>query len=291
MGYGSLGDHLTRWFLLLALLILAWSPPGAAQEVPSVDEDPLRRISTDSVRTHDDHAAQVLSDILADPHYWDDAWVKRYSNRSYEEVRFKEVGLGFVPMIAGDGGTDVPHDVVSRVAFSQFDQLPRHINIIRKVAYLGRGYDQTVGAEYTDTYFFLDGTIIYVAFSWRMYRKHDPENGRTVLWFEKLPTSAVEVPTMAKYQQTIDQTLAGIDQRSVLNQIAEPTEVFGMFVLDPGQKHDTYVTFVAKMDFGQDTSWVVRWGSQLRFVLRAGLQQAFEGSVAICLDEMKLTSP
>ncbi|MBT3220463.1 MAG: hypothetical protein HN348_15360 [Proteobacteria bacterium] len=281
-----------RWLLLFASLILAWSPPGVAREVPSVEEDPLSRISTDSVKTHNINAAKILSDILADPHYWEGAWVKKYSNRSYEEVRFKEVGRGFVPMIAGDGGTDVAHDVVSRVAFSQFSDLPKHISMMRKVVYLGQGYDPTIDAEYTDTYFFLDGTIIYVAFSWRMYRKHDPQTDRTVLWFEKLPTSAVDLDTMAAYQQTIDQTLASINLRSVFNQVAEPTEVFGMFVLDPGKKHDTYVTFVAKMDFGEDTSWLIRWGSQLRFVLRAGLQHAFEGAVAICLDEMKkATSP
>jgi hypothetical protein len=239
-----------------------------------------------SVRMHDPTAQTTLNSILTDANYWDDAWQKQYKDRSYDEIRFKDLDLGFVPMISGDGNMDISHKAASKVAFTGFDNLPKHLPLAKKVVYLGQGYDEAVGAEYTDTFLFVDIKFLYAAFTWRMYRQHDEATGFTTLWFELLPDNLLSPEKQASYQATIDDATAQVSRRSMFSQVASPKELYGMFVLQPGVEHETRVVFVARLTFGQEVGWVVRWGSQLQVVLRMALQQAFEAAVALCVDEM-----
>ncbi len=81
-----------------------------------------------------------------------------------------ELERGYVPMVSGEGDRDLPRAVVEDAIFRHLDQLPRHIDLVDRVAYLGRGHDPVVGHDYADVYLLFDATILTIHFGYRMYR-------------------------------------------------------------------------------------------------------------------------
>jgi hypothetical protein len=76
-----------------------------------------------------------------------------------------------------------------------------------------------------------------------------------------------------------------LERRWALNGLIEVTDVYGMFVVEPGKVHTSRVSFVSKITFGEGTGWVAQWGSQIPGVIRAGIKSGFDASVAIARKE------
>jgi hypothetical protein len=266
-----LGPTLTTCILLGLAPVAQAEAPAAA---PSV-----------TVKTHDPGAARVIGALLTDEHYWDGAWRRTYTGRSYDEIRMKEVEHGFLPRITGEGGRDVPGDVIAEVIFQHFDELPAHLAPAERALNLGRGHDAHVGAEYSDSWFFLDVPFMYIEFSWRLYRARTPTG--SLLWFEKLTPAIAGAETWSRYQTRIDAARATVDRKPVFGSIVEPTEAYGLFIVEPGAVHESRVTFVARVLFGAETGWLASYASQVAIFLRTALAQAFDAALAISMEHAR----
>lgn len=228
---------------------------------------------------------QVLNSILDDTSYWTDAYVKTYTGKQYDEIRLKPIDSGYVPMITGEGAEDFDHDVVADVVYMQNTRLPKYMDGAKIVMDMGRGYDETVGAEYRDTFYVLDLTLFYATFPQRMYRKHDAENNRTVLWFEKIEPDWVPAATWADYQAKMAAAVENMDTRWIGGSVIPVGDIYGMFVVEPGKEFDSRVSFVSKLAFGDEAGFIAKMGSQMAPVLRSGLKSGFGASVAIASHE------
>lgn len=231
-------------------------------------------------------AQQTLNDILTDEAYWAGATRQTYTDRPYDEIRLKSTDSGYVPMISGEGQQDFPHDVVADIVFLRNTDLPKHMSGCKVVLPLGSGYDPVAGAEYRDAFYILDLTVLYGYFPQRMYRKHYPDTNETVLWFEKLDSEFVDASTWAAYQQKMTASLDGLERRwAPFNALVEVSDVYGMFVVEPGTVNQTRVSFVSKVTFDKHAGIIARFGSQLRPVVRTAIQAGFGASVAIARRE------
>ena len=67
----------------------------------------------------------------------------------------------------------------------------------------------------------------------------------------------------------------------VFNSVVPLTEAFGMYLSEPGKKHTTRVTLIAKLRFGSESGFIAKMGSEIPFVLKAGMQSGFMASVEI----------
>ena len=230
---------------------------------------------------------QVLNSILDDDAFWADAWKKDYNGKTYDQIRLKQLPSGYVPMISGEGGQDFDHDVVADIVYFQNTRLPKYMDGAKIVIDLGKGYDDKIGAEYRDTYYVLDLTAFYGVFPQRMYRKHDEATNTSVMWFEKLDESFVDAATWSAYDKKMKEALENLDKGWFFNSIVDVTEVYGMFVVEPGNTQESRVSFVSKLTFGEDAGWIARFGSQLPGVLKSGLRGGFGASVAIAEHEQQ----
>jgi len=269
------------WISATSALLLALVPAAQADE-PEASETAAAPASL-VVRTHDPVAASVVGALLTDPSYWEGAWQRTYTGRSYDEIRMKEVEQGFLPMISGEGGQDVPQEVIEGVIFEHFVDLPAHLDPARLVVNLGQGHDPAIGADYSDSWFFLDVPFMYIEFSWRLYRTRT-DSGRSLLWFEKLTPAMAGAETWAGYQSRIDTARASLDRRPIFGSIVEPTEFYGLFIVEPGQVQESRVTFVARVFFGPETGWLASYASQIGIFLRTALAQAFEAALTISVE-------
>ncbi|MCB9742723.1 MAG: hypothetical protein H6741_20650 [Alphaproteobacteria bacterium] len=255
--------------LLAALLLLLGAQAQAAGEL---------------IRLRDADDATLLASVVDGT--WSGTWQRHtYDDRLFQEVRLAEIEEGYLPMIRGEGGQDVPQAVIAEVIYRHFDQLPQQSSWVKHVENLGEGFDPVIGAPYVDTYFHLDSVFMYVAFTWRVYRGVDAQ-GRDVLWFEKLQPEAVDAATWRRYQgrvAVIQDQLAG---RWVGNAVVEPEEVYGVFVVEPGERYESRVTFVANLTFASEDSWLAAYATKLPFVLRMAVGEVFEAAVKICVARM-----
>ena len=239
-----------------------------------------------NVRTRNAEAQDVLNKILVDDSYWADAWKQTYDDELYDELRLKSTVTGYVPMITGEGNEDFPHDVVTDTIFFKNLELPKYMSGAKVILPLATGYDKTVGAEYRDCFYILDLTVFYGYFPQRMYRRHDPVTNRTVLWFEKLGPTFVDATTWSTYQVKMTNALDHLERRwAPFNALIEVTEVYGMFVVEPGRVHESRVSFVSKIVFGEGTGLVAKWGSQMPMVIKSGIKAGFDASVEIAKKE------
>jgi len=239
-----------------------------------------------NVRTRNAEAQDVLNKILVDDSYWADAWKQTYDDELYDELRLKSTVTGYVPMITGEGNEDFPHDVVTDTIFFKNLELPKYMSGAKVILPLATGYDKTVGAEYRDCFYILDLTVFYGYFPQRMYRRHDPVTNRTVLWFEKLGPTFVDAITWSTYQVKMTTALDHLERRwAPFNALIEVTEVYGMFVVEPGRVHESRVSFVSKIVFGEGTGLVAKWGSQMPMVIKSGIKAGFDASVEIAKKE------
>ena len=237
------------------------------------------------VDLHDNAGEKVLNGILSGNAFWSGASTSHHNGKLYDEIRLKQTDGGYIPMITGQGGQDYGNDVVSDVVFTQNTRLPMHMSGAKAIVGLGSGYDSAVGAAYRDSFYVLDLTVMYVVFPQRMYRHHDAVTGQTVLSFEKIDASFVDVATWASYNKTMDATVDGMSRRMLMNSVVEATEVYGMFVVEPGEDFESRVTFVSKIGFDESAGWMARLGSQLPPVLRSGLKSGFNASVTLAGEE------
>lgn len=275
------------WLTAASAILLALLPAAQANETPeAVTSAPTRSVS---LQTHDPAAARVVDALLTDPSYWEGAWRKTYTGRSYDEIRLKEIDRGFLPLITGEGGADVPQAVIESVIFEHFVEMPEHLAPARLVVNLGRGHDQVVGADYNDTWFFLDVPFMYIEFSWRLYRTRTA-SGSSLLWFEKLTPEIAGAETWARYQSRIVTARASTSRRSIFGSVVEPSEIYGLFMVEPGREQESRVTFVAHVLFGPETGWLASYASQLAIFLRTALAQAFDAALAISISHDKRTT-
>jgi hypothetical protein len=264
--------------LFLSLICLLAMSPAAHAGAAKVGEGI-------QIEMRNPEGSKLLRDSLNKDGFWTDAWSKEYSDKWYDEVRLKPTDGGYLPFITGEGERDYDHDTVSHTVFKRMHELEQHMDGAKRVVHLGSGVDPKNGLPYTDVYMYLDLTIFYGVFAQRMY-KLEVSPDMTVLFFEKMDSSYVDTATWAGYQKKIDEAHDGVNRRwPPFNSIIEVSEVYGMFIVTPGDVKTSRVTFVSKLTFGQDTSWVARWGSQMPMVLKSGLKSGYNACVEIATEE------
>ena len=242
--------------------------------------DPIAQ--TVSIQTRDPRAQDLLNQALSGSEYWEDAAKTVYPNKQYDEIRLKRLTDGYMAMITGEGDMDFIHDVVAETVFEHQDRLPEKIEGAKSITVLGRGTDPKNGLPYRDVYFFLDLSFFYATYAQRMYKLKDGD--RTVLFFEKLTPEFVDAETWTTYQAKIQETDSRVDKRwAPLDAVVPIVEIFGMFIVQPGETRSSRVTFVSKLRF-DDASWLAKWGSEIPFVIRGGLKSGFTGCVSIAKD-------
>ncbi|MCA9566724.1 MAG: hypothetical protein KC656_02740 [Myxococcales bacterium] len=257
--------------MLLLLAGLAWSEPV-------------------HVDLRQDEGERVLNGILGDDaSFWKDSWEKSFEDKVYDLMRLKSLETGYVPMISGEGLEDFAHEVVVETVYERNVWLPRHTSGTKIVLPLGSGYDSSVGAEYRDSFYVLDLTVFYATFPQRMYKRHDPETNTTVLWFEKLKPEWVG-DRWSAYEASMKNATDTMETRWLGSSIVQVDDVYGMFVVSPGKRRRSRVSFVSKLSFGDDAGWIARMGSQMPGVLRSGLKSGFQASVAIASEIQKTRS-
>jgi hypothetical protein len=228
-----------------------------------------------------DEANEMVNRMLNEGGFWADAKVSDYTkkDRQYDEIRLKPVTGGYIPMITGESDEDIPHEVVADIVFEKMTLLPKYMDGALAVTELGAGTDPKNGLPYVDTYYVLDLSLLYVAYPQRMYREKSGD--RTLLYFEKVDASFVDVPTWTAYEDKIKATMDGLDLRSWFGSVIDPQQIYGIFIVSPGAAHESRVTFVTKLVFGEDAGWVAKLGNKMPPVLRSGVQSGFNASVAI----------
>ena len=115
-----------------------------------------------------------------------------------------------------------------------------------------------------------------------MYR-FDLADGRVVLPFEIIPSSFVSPEEWKRYQLKKKELIENThDKRRgfLFGDILDMAELYGMYVVSPGDAYQSRVTMIARLRFGGD-SWIADFGSKLPFVLRAGLANGFRAHVDI----------
>lgn len=235
------------------------------------------------IDTHNSEAEKVLQAALTESSYWNDADARTYDNKQYDEIRLKPIATGYVPMITGQGGMDFDPEVVADIVFRRQNKLPEKMDGAKAVEYFGSGYDKTIGAEYTDAYFMLDLTLFYATFTQRMYRRSDGD--KIVVWFEKLTPEMVGEAKWAEYEMKRVEIEEGLSLRWAFSSILQIENIYGMFIVGAGDDYRTRITFISKMEFGDDAGFIARMGSQMKSVLRSGLKSGFEASVSLAKEE------
>lgn len=228
--------------------------------------------------TTDDTAGRLLSGALDEPGFWEGASVKTWDDRLYDEFRLKELDQGYLAMVTGEGDFDFTPETVVRTVFDNMQRLPEVEDGAKAVVRLGEGVDPVSGLPFVDSFYYLDFTLFYGVYSQRMYKL--VESGRTILYFEKLTTQMAGASWPA-YDKRIIETVEGVRRRALFNGVTPVSQIFGMFVVEPGQVRKSRVTFVTKIHFGEGTGALARMGSEMPMVIRAGLQSGFESCVAI----------
>ncbi len=274
-----------RALALLAILARAQDPGALADTTPApATAAPATPAPPVHLRTRNAEAEKVLNAALTNPAYWKGASAASYTDKAWDEIRLKQLDTGYVAMISGEGGQDFDHGVVVDVVYDQQTKIPQHTDGAKAVVALGSGVDPVNGAPYTDTFFFLDFQAFYGVYAQRMYRETDA-TGRTVLWYEKLDERFVDSATWARYQQKIEATKGAVDRRWVLGSVVDVTDIFGMFIVEPGHTRKSRVTFITKIVFGGDSGFIAKAGSQMPVVIKAGLKSGFRSCVELAQEE------
>jgi len=241
--------------------------------------DPMSSVGI-NIQTRDSNAAAVLSDALAET-YWQGASLYDYSNRLYDEIRMLRTDNGHVSMISGEGDRNFDLEKVGQAILTKQGQLPRHEDGAMAVELLGQGIDSTNGLPYTDVFFYLDMSFFYATYTQRMYYLRVPD-GRIIIYFEEVQSDFVGPDVWEEYQQKIRTVSEAVDRRwPPFDSVVPVDDIFGMFIVSAGETRSVRVTFVTKLAFGDDASWVARWGSELPLIIRMGLQSGFNACVAI----------
>jgi hypothetical protein len=229
---------------------------------------------------HNKVGQKILLDSLNDPNFWSGVKVERSSVKLYDEFKLKPLGQGYLTHVSGEGQTDfTPEQVVLTVLHLQ-DKLPKHMSGATAMPYISKGMDKHFGVEYTDMLFLGDMDFFYCEYYQRMYR-YDLPDGRTICAFEKMDKKRVGEKRWNKYLNIRKHTMETVDFRWMFNDIVPVTEVFGMYIVEPGDSRTTRVTLTAKLRFGTGTGLLAQWGSEIPYLVRSGTLNGFDASVAI----------
>ena len=270
----------------LSVLLIGLSVPALAN-MPADRTDEIPEYASTagvSLKMHSGEGERMIGRMLNEAGFWGDASVSEYKNQLYDTLKLKKVDDGFMPMITGEGDTDLPHDVVKDIIFDQMSKLPKYMSGAVAVVPLGTGKDPLSGETYSDSFFVLDLTLFYVKYPQRMYKK--TEGDSTYLWFEKLESSYVSTSTWSQYEVVMDKTMAGLDLRTVMfGSVLDVGDIYGIFSVSPGESRTSRVTFVSKLSFDDSAGWLAKAGSKMPPVLKAGLKSGFDASVRIAKDE------
>ena len=270
----------------LSVLIIGLSVPAQANTPAESVEAVAQYASTSgvSLKMHSDESERMIGRMLNEDGFWSDASVSHYKSQLYDTLKLKKVSDGYMPMITGEGDTDLPHDVVKDIIFDQMGKLPKYMSGAVAVVPLGSGTDPLSGETYSDSFFVLDLTLFYVKYPQRMYKKTQGDS--TYLWFEKLEPSYVPTSTWGQYEAVMDKTMAGLDLRSFMfGSVLDVGDIYGIFIVSPGESRTSRVTFVSKLSFDDSAGWLAKAGSKMPPVLKAGLKSGFDASVRIAKDE------
>lgn len=233
------------------------------------------------IRLRNKAGAKLLSQALTEANFWDGASIDKYSGKIYDEIRLKPQSKGFFNMITGEGREDFTKEQVVSTVYKHQDKLPKHMAGAKATPYIQRGHCDIVGADFIDMFFLGDFDFFYGEYFQRMYRIDLP-NGSVACAFERLFENQVDAKTWQAFQDTRKKTLKNVDLRwGVFNSVVPMSEAFGMYLAEPGKKHSTRVTLIAKLRFGTDSGFIAQMGSELPFVLKAGMQSGFEACVSI----------
>lgn len=239
---------------------------------------PRRARANIQLKAYDTAAAALLSRALDDSSFWTEADIRTYDKELYDEVRLKDLDEGYLAMVTGEGNQDFAHDTVVRTVFENMELLPTVEDGAIAVQELGSGTDSRTGLPYRDSFYMLDFNLFYGTYGQRMYKRVDGD--RTILYFERL-TEQVAGSAWASYKPRMDAIVEEAPRRVLFNGVQEVSEIFGMFVVSPGTRHTSRVTFTTQIRFGQGTGAIARLGSQMPPVIRSGLRSGFDSCVAI----------
>ena len=230
---------------------------------------------------HNKIGQRILLNSLNNSNYWNGVDVERPTGLLYDEFKLKKLTEGYLTFISGEGGEDfLLEDVVQTVLNFQ-NKLPNHMAGAKAMRYIARGIDPDFGVPYTDMLFLGDMDLFYCEYLQRMYRYDLPGNV-TICVFEKLTKELAGDKLWAKYEEVKKETLDKADLRwPILNDIVPVTDVYGMYIIAPGDKRTMRVTLTAKLRFGDGTGFLAQWGSELPYLVRSGTLNGFDASVAV----------
>ena len=239
-------------------------------------------------KLHNAAGQKILLDSLNDPNFWDGVNVEKPTGTLYDEFKLKSLDQGYLTHVSGEGKTDfVQEEVVQAVLHFQ-DKLPKHMAGATAMPYISKGTDPDFGVEYTDMLFLGDMDFFYCEYYQRMYR-YDLPDGRTICAFEKMDKARVGEKRWNKYLNIRAHTLETVDLRWMFNDIIPVTEVFGMYIIEPGDSFKTRVTLTAKLRFGEGTGILAQWGSEMPYLVRSGPVNGFDAFVAVAKEVKKGT--
>lgn len=231
-------------------------------------------------------ADRILNQAVQGGGWWEGASVDRFDDKQYDEIRLRKLtDGGYLTYVSGEGGEDFEQEDVARTVWDHQDKLDNHFHSTISAITLGRGQDGKLGREFRDRYMLLDFGLFYGRQIQRMYR-YDLPDGRTLLPFERLTSGFTDAGTWQKYLALRDRTdKQARDQdrlRNVFDSFVDIDVLYGVFIMEPGKKHKTRVSLIAKIGFTSENSWVASVGSKIPSVIRSGLRGGFDGSVAVC---------
>lgn len=258
--------------MLVLLLTALAAPPADIPFGPGVTL-PMR----------DPVAASVTTQAVSSSAFWSTASVTDYSDEVYDQIRLRPLTDGYFTLITGEGDADFPHEVVVDTTLRLQERLPAIEDGAVAIEILGEGIDARTGLPYVDTLFFLDFTLFYGIYIQRSYRLD--VDGQTFVFFEKLTADFVSPETWTRYQTDRQAAISGAELRWVMNRVVDIEEVYGTFIIEPGETHTARVSFLVRLRFGEDAGPLARLASELPPVLKVGLQSGFTNCVRIAAGE------
>jgi len=234
-------------------------------------------------RIRNAQGSRTLNRALFKKGFWDSSDKTFYKSKPHDEIRLKEMKAGgFLTYISGCGQQDFTIEDVAKGIFWHQKQLPNHMAGAVTCDLLGHGTDSQIQRNFTDTFLLGDFDFFYASYFQRMYR-FDLPDGRVVLPFELIKNDFIPKSEWSVYRKAKKKMISSTDSKRrsfMFGDILEMAELYGMYVVAPGDKNTTRVTMIARLRFGGD-SWIADFGSKLPFVIRAGLANGFRAHVDI----------
>lgn len=241
----------------------------------------LGRASNIEFKLHNKTGQKNLLASLNDPSFWDGVAVERPTNQLYDEFKLKKLDTGYLTFVSGEGGEDFTQEQVVQTVLNFQHKLPKHMAGAKAMRYFGKGTDASFGVPYTDMVFIGDMDFFYCEYFQRMYR-YDLASGITICAFEGISKALAGEKRYKKYKETKKDMLDKADLRwPILNDVIPVTEVYGMYIVAPGDTRKTRVTMTAKLRFGTGTGFLAEWGSEVPYLVRSGTLNGFNASVGV----------